>query len=368
MTVMDGLAFGIEQERKINRFAVRIPVFWRFQLSGWIAYLVLSFPLKVLLLGSVPVAVVASIFYDGLALLLTLAMRVLYRNVYSRNLSQPWNAAIVLVASLSASLVQSLCMLALDHGIAPRNAVLFHEVNVLQLYHLYFCACVFVGWSLLYFVIREIHDEAARDLRLAMADTARQRAELQLLRIQMDPHFLLNALNTMRAEISRPGQSLRDLVQGLADYLRFSLDNRDRDAVPLGDEFDAILGFLTVQKARFRDELEIDTTVDDSVREALVPGVFILPLVDNAIKYGRKTSPLPLRIRLVVSRPAEETLRIEVSNTGQWVDETRPRTSGGVGLENLRHRLDLLYPGKDCLRITKQDGWITVCVEIPIET
>lgn len=333
-----------------------ISPFWKFQLAGWGAYLVLSFPTKVILLGSVRAALITTVVRDGIAFWLTLGMRAIYRRAYDRHWSLPGNALLIGGVSLLAGWGVAQFSLALDHRIALEDAALFGEVNAMRM--IYFCTSVYVCWSLLYFGIRSIREASERELQLA-------RAELQLLRTQMNPHFILNALNALRVEASHPGERLKGLIQALADYLRYALDNREKDRVPLGSEFDAIQGYLTIEKARFRDELEIECRMEESARHVLVPGVFLLSLVDNAIKYGRKTSPLPLRIRLTVSRPEPEALRIEVANTGTWVDELRPRPFGGVGLENLRNRLALLYPGKDCLRISKEDGWVTVQVNIP---
>jgi len=360
---MEGAASRIEHERRRTAFWARIPVFWRCQLGGWGGYLVLSFPSKVLILGSVRAALITTLVRDGFAFLLTFGMRAIYRKAYERHWPLIGNALLIGVVSLLAGWVVARFSLALDHRIALEDAALFGQVNALRM--IYFCMSVYLCWSLLYFGIRSMRDASDRELQLARAETERQRAELQLLRSQTNPHFILNALNALRAEISRPGQQLKDLVQALADYLRYSLDNRDRDRVPLGSEFEAMKGYLAIEKARFRDELEIECQMDESARDALVPGVFMLALVDNAIKYGRKTSPLPLRVRLTVSRLEHQMLRIEVANTGTWVDETRPRPFGGVGLENLRRRLALLYPGRDCLRILKDAGWVTVQVEIP---
>lgn len=344
----------------------KLPLFWRFQIGGWLAYLVLSFPTRLTLYGALPEPITIFLLREGCGFLLTLGMREIYRRVYHERMRIGRILALVIAVSLTGGLLLSICSLVFYpinedrtfKDISPGVAVF----TVVYL-RTWLCVC----WSVLYFGIRSLMDMSKRDVRLAQEETARQRAELQLLRMQMNPHFILNALNALRAEISRPEPRLKELVQALADYLRYSLDNRDRDEVPLGNEFDAIKGYLEVEKARFRDELEIECRMDESARNELVPGVFILPLVDNAIKYGRKTSPLPLRVCLIASRPDPRTLRVEVSNTGHWVDETRPRPFGGVGMENLRHRLDLLYPGKDCLHVLKEAERVTVQVDIPVK-
>ncbi|CAN5754019.1 histidine kinase [soil metagenome] len=341
----------------------RVPVFWRFQLAGWAAFIIFSFPLKWVVFEDIRGSVLVSLYRDGLGFLLTIGMREIYRRIDRRHPQLHWIAVWVIVVSLIGGAILTTLSLLFHSAFDFQEDKIF--TNSVMFGVFYFRTGLCLCWSVLYFGIKQMRESAQRDVRLAKAETDRQRAELHLLRMQMNPHFILNALNAMRAELSRPGQQLKNLVQALADYLRYSLDNRDHDEVPVGNEFDAIKSYLAVEKARFRDELEIECRMDETAREELVPGVFMLGLVDNAIKYGRKTSPLPLRVRLVVSQPAPHILRVEVANTGQWVEEARPRPFGGLGLKNLRHRLALLYPGKDCLHILKEPGLITVQVDIP---
>ena len=91
-----------------------------------------------------------------------------------------------------------------------------------------------------------------------------------------------------------------------------------------------------------------------------VSGIILQPLVENAIKHGRETSRIPLKVRVHLFCPDCERVYIEVSNTGDWIESEQPRKAGGIGLENLRRRLDLLYPNEHHLMIAKEDGWVTV--------
>lgn len=318
---MEGAASRNEDERRLASFWARIPVFWRFQLAGWLAFILFSFPLKWVVLGDVRGSLLVSIYRDGLGFLLTIGMREIYRRIDQRHPPLHWIAVSVIVVSLIGGAILTALSLLFHSAFDFQEDKIFTNSMIFGVF--YFRTGLCLGWSALYFGIKQMRESADRELRLARAEASRQRAELQLLRAQMNPHFILNALNTMRAELSRPGQHLKDLVQALADYLRYSLDNRNHDRVPLEHEFEAIKGYLAVEKARFRDELEIECRIDENARRDLVPGVFMQPLVENAIKYGRKTSPLPLRVRLFVSHPEPGIIRVEVSNTGHWIDETR---------------------------------------------
>jgi two-component system, LytTR family, sensor kinase len=188
---------------------------------------------------------------------------------------------------------------------------------------------------------------------------------LQMLRAQMNPHFLFNALNTVLAAIGKSQDELKALVRALAEYLRYSLETRADGRVLVGQEFDAITSYLAVEKARFREKLEVECHIIPGARYLLVPGIIIQPLVENAIKHGRKTSPHPLRIRLSVSNLDSNGVQIEVSNTGKWVEPDPANTLGGVGLKNLKERLKLLYPDCHSFRITNENGWVTVQIQIP---
>lgn len=341
-----------------------MPVFWRFQLGGWLAFTVFSFPLKWVILESVPGSVLVSLYRDGLGFILTLGMRQIYRRVYHRKMRPLAVAGIVSAVSLAGGTVLTLFSLIFHHMFDFEEEKIFATSVIFAIF--YFRTGLCAGWSLLYFAIKLMRDEMKRELQLARAESKQHSAEMRLLRAQMNPHFLYNALNAIIAEIGKQEQHLKALVRSLAEYLRYSLENRNNDRVPLGQEFDALRGYLAVEKARFREKLEVECEIDQTARSDLVPGILIQPLVENAVKYGRKTSPELLRVRLIVSRPAPNRVRVEVSNTGYWIEEKNPRTTGGVGLENLRQRLALLYPGTHDLWIFEENGWVVVRVEIPI--
>jgi len=202
-----------------------------------------------------------------------------------------------------------------------------------------------------------------RERSLAVALAAGKDAELQMLRAQMNPHFLFNALNTIQAGLTRAPDSLRPVVQALSDYLSFSLSHRNQSFIPVGEEYDALVAYLAVEKARFRDEIDIECMLDPNIREFPVPGILLQPLVENAISYGRRTSPKPLQLRMQVSRLPTGSLILEVANTGTWVKEDAQQF-GGIGLGNVRKRMSLLYPDRHRIDMNAENGWVTVKIEI----
>lgn len=196
----------------------------------------------------------------------------------------------------------------------------------------------FAFWILLYFFINYWLDSRTELLRVAQLEVDKQAGDLKLLRAQVNPHFLFNALNSILAVCDEP-QKVTAITQALADYLRFSLRGGD-GRQPLGEELDALESYLQVEKIRFTDRLEYTIQAESDVRRRLVPSALVQPLVENAIKFGQLTSPRPLRISVRV-RLCGGNLEVIVENTGHWVSKKDP-SSTGIGLSSLRQRLDLL--------------------------
>jgi hypothetical protein len=347
----------------------RLSVFWQCQLGGWAAFIILSFPVKIVMFGSVTGAV-ASLYHEGLGFLLTLGMYQIYRRISYRSIPVIGIIALIVALSLLGSFLESRLLELLHHvyhfevpGFATHPSVWGVR---------YYRSGLLVCWSLLYFGLRLTFESIEKDSRLAYATAGRSQAELQMLRAQMNPHFLFNALNTIRGGLEKPEPELKSTVQSLADYLRYSLDHGSEDLVPLGDEYDAMRDYLEVEKSRFRGDLACDCQMEEALRSVLVPGIALQPLVENAIKYGRETSDLPLQVKVRISEGSAGMLQMTVSNSGRWLEpestsNTSNKKSSHLGLQNLRRRLELLYPGKHCLEIEDGNGWVTVAVQIPAE-
>ena len=211
-----------------------------------------------------------------------------------------------------------------------------------------------VAWTLLYVNAKQILSNAV--LKESLRD-----AELATLRAQIHPHFLFNALNSIIAEAS-DSQKVRAITQSLADFLRFSLKQRD-GVEPLERELAALENYLLVQKIRFETDLEYHIDTEPRAALCLAPTFLILPLLENALKYGQQTSPSPLRIYIAASI-RKERLCIVVKNTGQWVVPD-PSASLNTGLANLRRRLHLTYGESASLEIDRTEDGIIASIQIP---
>ena len=222
-----------------------------------------------------------------------------------------------------------------------------------------------VSWSLLYFGFKFWLELNIERERAEKADLMAQNAQLQMLRYQVNPHFLFNAFSSLRALIRTDSKKAEEMIGKMSEFYRYSLLTKNNAEVPLKDEIAAIKHYAEIEKIRFGDKIEFNFYIDSLAEEYPVPGFIINPLVENAVKYGMKTSDTPLTINISASVNRKRLL-VEVSNTGSWLDQTgNLGTNGtGTGLENIKRRLEYSYPGNHKFTIVKEKDFVKVSFEI----
>lgn len=223
-----------------------------------------------------------------------------------------------------------------------------------------------VTWSAIYFGITLWIEWNIQKERTEKAMLLAHSAQLQMLRYQLNPHFLFNALNSIRALIEEDKKKARNMITELSEFLRYSLISRTQDSIPLSHELEAIRHYLEIEKKRYEDKLQLDFRIDPNAENFPVLSFLIHPLIENALKYGMQTSPMPLKISLnaVVK---DDTLQVEVCNTGKWVKSsgTPETTTGtGTGLENVRLRLENAFPQRHKFDILEENGLVKIVLQI----
>ena len=221
--------------------------------------------------------------------------------------------------------------------------------------------CVIVGALQAY---RYYERYLSSELRLERLEKSYSQARLNALRMQLDPHFLFNALNTISSHVERDPKLTRRMIEHLGDLLRMSLESKDRQEIPLAEEMAFLDHYLAIQKIRFGDQLKIEMKIAPEVRYAAVPSLFIQPLVENAIRHGisRRASGGTVTIS---AAPIGGCLAIRVLDDGvglppDWSLEKSP----GLGLSVTRERISGLHPNGDSrFTVRPREGGGTV-VEI----
>ena len=197
----------------------------------------------------------------------------------------------------------------------------------------------------------------AAELRMERLERNYSEARLNALRLQLDPHFLFNALNTISAQVQDEPKLARQMIEQLGDLLRLSLDPKSRHEISLSDELAFLDLYLSIQKIRFGDKLRVTFDIAPGVLRAAVPSLFIQPLVENAIRHGISRRAAGGTVA-IVAREAGGTLSITVSDDGAGLPAGgSAAASSGMGLRLTRERLAGFHPpGATALTIANQAG------------
>jgi hypothetical protein len=233
----------------------------------------------------------------------------------------------------------------------------------------------FISFSWLYGLLGTIyvilHTHAAmrdRELQLAEARSLAQTAQLTALRLQLNPHFLFNTLNAISSLIvtgrARQGEAM---LGKLCDFLRTALTAETAGTNSVGEELETLQTYLEIEAIRFGDRLTVEFAAAEEVVEVAVPSFILQPLVENAVKYAVAPTSQPVILRVGARRDGGD-LVLSVSDNGRSaVAAAAGRPSGtGVGLENVRRRLDVLYGRKARLETIAHEDGFTAIVRLPI--
>jgi len=209
-------------------------------------------------------------------------------------------------------------------------------VSTLALQFTIYCAIVAAAHGLTYY-------ERSRERDHLVARVAE--ARLQMLTMQLQPHFLFNTLNTIAELVHGDADTADRMITGLSDLLRRTLELGPTQEIPLSAELDLLRLYLDIQHARFGDRLRLDIAVAADAREAVVPVLLLQPLVENAIRHGLAERLAAGRIAIDANRRGNRLI-ISVANDGDGVSKGEAANAANaerIGLGNTRSRLDALY-------------------------
>jgi len=192
-------------------------------------------------------------------------------------------------------------------------------------------------------------------------------AELNMLKMQIHPHFLFNTLNTISALVHNNPDDADKMISRLSDLLRTSLDYSGRHFVTLKEETDFLNLYLEIQKVRFKERLKIVFSIDPKSLNIQVPAIILQPIVENSIKHVLEKTKNVCEIK-INSSLNNNILTLEVIDNGPGISENKNINNDGVGLNNIKSRLTQIYNNEQLLTIKNlEDGGLLVSIEIPIQ-
>ena len=251
-----------------------------------------------------------------------------------------------------------------DPGIIDTGPGLSVQPALVLLLNVINWAFVFMIWLALYFGALAVRQFRSAELRESELARALQLAELRLLKSQLNPHFLFNALNAVRSLIAHDPVRAQDAVTRLANTLRYTLSSARDELVSLAQELEIVQDYLDLESLRLEDRLRIDCEVSAEARGVQIPVMLLQTVVENAIKHGIAELPAGGVLR-IHGELRDDALVLEVENPRP--PAPRHETGEGIGLRNAAERLRLLFGERARLDIDlSRPAMATARVRIPV--
>lgn len=325
--------------------------FWFCQLVGWLGYSLGTFFTITLVDGDVSWVHVGHIAMSAvLGIFTSWPLRHLYKYTFESSLAVRVSVAAVAVITFSA--LWTLLRIQVFAWIVDERP-LWNEVN----YWYFGSLFVFLSWTVLYYGIKyydllttehqklleETAQKRAEQMLRLQAEAAAHEAQIRMLHYQLAPHFLFNTLNAINAlvRLQETGRA-QEMIQLLGDFLRHALDQDAVENVTLEQELQSLKLYLDIEKARFEDRLSVEFDIDPLSLQATMPALLLQPIIENAMKYAisecEEGGTLSIR-----SKAVNERLELEVADTGPGLLGEPAREGRGIGLKNVRDRLNTVY-------------------------
>jgi sensor histidine kinase YesM len=206
-----------------------------------------------------------------------------------------------------------------------------------------------------------------RELRASQLEAQLAQSQLEVLKMQLHPHFLFNTLNAISALIRESPDEADEMVSRLGDLLRMTLETAGLQEVPFKKELEFLKHYLDIEQTRFQDRLKVEMAIEPETLDGLVPSMILQPLVENSVRHG--VAPRPeggcVKIKAWLDN---SLLRLEVEDDGPGLGGDTPRKER-VGLTNTRARVSNLYGDEHGLRLRHAaGGGLIVSLSIPFRT
>ncbi len=341
-------------------------LFWVLQTGGWAGYALVQY--------------LGSLFHEmrdiyGIVILLgawagwilTIPLRYVFQRVWNQ---KPWKISVTILAS---SYVMGVVWAVVKNfnyweiykfGYRPDSLLYYFNNATWSFYHL-------LCWAVLYFGIKYYQLLQEEKQKAMKATTMAHQAQLKMLRYQLNPHFLFNTLNAISTLVLvEENNTANKMVTRLSDFLRYSLESDPIKRVPLQQEVKALKLYLDIEKVRFEDNLSVIWLIEEKSENALVPSLILQPVIENAIKYAISKLVDGGTILVEIKREADElVMMIADDGPGAEISDGKLAREGGVGLPNIRERLQSLYDGRHTFLVEhNQPQGIKVTIRIPYET
>ncbi len=260
-----------------------------------------------------------------------------------------WKASVPI--HIVASIAVSLAILTIDAYVLPKLGYLsrfnltsyWETYKILFFVNFHFSIAIYWGVVAIHQAILYYRKYRARELQTSQLEARLAQSRLQVLKMQLHPHFLFNTLNAISELVHRDPDTADRMLTDLSDLLRMSFENLEVQEIPLKQELEFLRKYLEIEQTRFHDRLEVKMDIGPDTLDASVPNMILQPLVENAIKHGISPRAEGGKINIEAWRKNGH-LHLSVSDDGVGVNSGGVKAfTEGVGLSNTRRRLKHLY-------------------------
>ena len=336
-------------------------LYWVCQLLGWFTYILLMWILN--RLDGLEMS-----FYFFINLFTTFTLGILVSHTYRELIIQlDWLKLKIVDLIPRVILTSILCGVAyyflhtlISEVIIAGQKVELSPIDILQ--STLNLSLNFVLWSLLYFLFHFIQNYRKEEIKNLRWQALSTEVELNKLKSQLNPHFVFNSMNSIRALVDENPEKSKDSITQLSNILRSSLLMGRQKVIPLKEELQLVYDYLALEQTRFEERLETAFFIDENVKDHKIPPMLLQTLVENGIKHG--ISKLEEGGKIIIKAEKEgKSLKMSIENSGYFRDEKE--RDPGFGLLNSRQRLILLYGERGSLNISNTENK-TVLAEVII--
>jgi sensor histidine kinase YesM len=342
-------------------------IFWLLQLAIWTLYCLYNINVVhgLAMPDNREIVLFYSVLYSYFGIPLTLMLRRAYNWLKEKSISNWVFALSVFGITLLAANIWALEVYALDRIFEDEETIM-SPVNLrFYIWEVFGDFLVLLAWGAFYLLIKLWYEWQTAKESAEKANLLAQSSQLQMLRNQINPHFLFNTLSSLRALVRIDQKKAEEMISKISDFLRYSLVNKKDTEVTLKEELDAINNYFEIERVRYEENLIARFDIDPIAEDYPIPSFLLHSIIENAVKYGMDTSDLPLEID-VKATVNNNTIKIEIANTGKWIehsDETNENGTG-TGIKNVKERLNFMYPDGYDFKIKKENGKVSVILEL----
>lgn len=351
------------------RFSRRAQFYWLCQMIGWGIFV-----LGNLVSSRIQGQNLDNLYRAGLVVFLTgIGISHSFRALIHWWGWKKLNVLALIPRTLLASVVMSMLFITLnklvqfDTGVLPpfrANAMELAEMmNKFSFWQDTFnFSALFLLWSILYFAVNTFENWKKEEINNLELRAAKTEIELNSFKAQMNPHFMFNSMNSIRALVDENPEKAKQAITMLSGLLRNNLTLGKNQTIPLRDELDLVDKYLSLEKIRFEERLHVEMQISPDTLMIEFPPFMLQTLVENAIKHGISKRVEGGEIRIIIARDSN-VLKVDVSNTGKIQEQNTP---DGIGLANTKKRLELIYGNRASFSMEERGNEVLVELNIPL--